>query len=228
MLTRISYWTLSWARWLYLTLSRHVYFFKQNFYNVFPSKYRSQSNSGFPAKILEAFMIFHGQYTNPHRPSSLTPSKYLAKSVSEALSPPASCYIFPLRSKYSSPSPVLRFSQSTFLPFGDRPRSNIKREVLGRANRLLLSQNQSFFTTGVLPPISSSWRQAPWDSRTEISFFFFNLNFAVIVLMLHPLWREDRFASYENAWPFVNCAYRTYSMLLKILSFALYTSPLSV
>jgi hypothetical protein len=27
------------------------------------------------------------------------------------------------------------------------------------------SQRQSYFTTGGLPPISSSWRQAPWDSR---------------------------------------------------------------
>jgi hypothetical protein len=27
------------------------------------------------------------------------------------------------------------------------------------------SQNQSYFTTGGLLPVSSSWRQAPWDSR---------------------------------------------------------------
>jgi hypothetical protein len=36
------------------------------------------------------------------------------------------------------------------------------------------------------------------------------------------------FASYEYAWPFVKCTYRTCSMLLKILPLALYTSPLSV
>jgi hypothetical protein len=36
-----------------------------------------------------------------------------------------------------------------------------------------------------------------------------------------------RFVSYEYAWPFGN-KYRTYSMLLKILPFALYTSPLPV
>jgi hypothetical protein len=30
------------------------------------------------------------------------------------------------------------------------------------------SQSQSYFTTGGLPPISSSWRQTPWDSRPEI------------------------------------------------------------
>jgi hypothetical protein len=29
------------------------------------------------------------------------------------------------------------------------------------------SQNQSYFTTGSLRPISLSWRQAPWDSRPE-------------------------------------------------------------
>jgi hypothetical protein len=29
------------------------------------------------------------------------------------------------------------------------------------------SQSQSYFTTGGLPPISSSWRQAPWDSRPD-------------------------------------------------------------
>jgi hypothetical protein len=32
------------------------------------------------------------------------------------------------------------------------------------------SQSQRYFTTGGLLPISSSWRQAPWDSRPE--FFF--------------------------------------------------------
>jgi hypothetical protein len=31
-------------------------------------------------------------------------------------------------------------------------------------------QSHSYFTTGNLPPISSSWRQAPWDSRPEILF----------------------------------------------------------
>jgi hypothetical protein len=32
------------------------------------------------------------------------------------------------------------------------------------------SQNQSYFTTGSLPQISSSWRQAPRDSRPVILF----------------------------------------------------------
>jgi hypothetical protein len=43
-----------------------------------------------------------------------------------------------------------------------------------------LSQCQNYFTTGGLPPISSAWRQAPWDSWPE---FFFNWTLAVIVLM---------------------------------------------
>jgi hypothetical protein len=30
------------------------------------------------------------------------------------------------------------------------------------------SQSQSYFTTGGLPPVSSSWRQAPWDLRPLI------------------------------------------------------------
>jgi hypothetical protein len=34
--------------------------------------------------------------------------------------------------------------------------------------------------------------------------------------------------SYEYAWPFVKCTYRTYSMLWKILPLELYTSPLSI
>jgi hypothetical protein len=42
------------------------------------------------------------------------------------------------------------------------------------------SQSQSHFTTGGLPPISSSWRQAPWDSRPV---YFFNWTLAVIILM---------------------------------------------
>jgi hypothetical protein len=35
-------------------------------------------------------------------------------------------------------------------------------------------QSQSYFTTGGLPPISSSWRQAPWDSRHSNSIFQLN------------------------------------------------------
>jgi hypothetical protein len=38
---------------------------------------------------------------------------------------------------------------------------------------LVNRESQSYFTTGGLPPISSTWRQAPWDSRPV--FFFFQL-----------------------------------------------------
>jgi hypothetical protein len=44
------------------------------------------------------------------------------------------------------------------------------------------SQSQSYFTTGGLPPISLSWRQAPWDPRRGI-FFSSNWTLAVLVLM---------------------------------------------
>jgi hypothetical protein len=84
-------------------------------------------------------------------------------------------------------------------------------------------QGQTYFTTGGLLPISSSWRQAPWGSRPDI---FFNWTLAAIVIMKHPLWREHRFAPCEYAWPFVKCTYGTYSMLMKVLPVALYTSPL--
>jgi hypothetical protein len=43
------------------------------------------------------------------------------------------------------------------------------------------SESQSYFTTGGLSPISSSWRQAPWGSRSEICFFDWAL--AVIIFM---------------------------------------------
>jgi hypothetical protein len=33
--------------------------------------------------------------------------------------------------------------------------------------RPLTNQSQSYFTTGGLPPISSSWRQAPWGPRPD-------------------------------------------------------------
>jgi hypothetical protein len=43
----------------------------------------------------------------------------------------------------------------------------------------------------------------------------FKLILAVIVLVYHPLWREDRFASYKYAWPFLKYIFRMYSILLK-------------
>jgi hypothetical protein len=83
---------------------------------------------------------------------------------------------------------------------------------------LMSSQPSGHFTTGGLLPVSSSWRQAPWDSRPEI---FFQLNpCGHSPYVTSSLWREVGFLSYEYAWPFVKCMYHTYSMLLK--------SPLSV
>jgi hypothetical protein len=80
------------------------------------------------------------------------------------------------------------------------------------------------FTTLRLPPDSLSLRQAPWDSRPEISFSSEPLR---SVLMYHPLWK-DGFISYEYVWPYVKCIFRTYSTLLKKFPFAIYTSPVSV
>jgi hypothetical protein len=68
----------------------------------------------------------------------------------------------------------------------------------------------------------------PLEVHDQREFIFFNWTLAVIALVQHPLLREDGFASYEHVWAFVKCTYRTYSMLLKILSCAIYTSPLSV
>jgi hypothetical protein len=61
-----------------------------------------------------------------------------------------------------------------------------------------------------------------------IYFFFCNWTLALIVLMQYPLWGEDGILCYEYVWPFFKCTYRTCSMLLKILPFALYTSPMVV
>jgi hypothetical protein len=58
--------------------------------------------------------------------------------------------------------------------------------------------------------------------------FFLNFTLAVIVLMSHPLWRENLLFSCGYAWPFVKCKFRTYNMILKILIFTLHTTALSV
>jgi hypothetical protein len=49
---------------------------------------------------------------------------------------------------------------------------------------LVESQNQSYFTTGSLSPISSSWQQAPWESRPVI--LFSNWTLAIPVPIKHP------------------------------------------
>jgi hypothetical protein len=54
-------------------------------------------------------------------------------------------------------------------------------------DRLSESKSQTHFTTGGLPPISSSWQQVPWDSRPAM-FFFFNWTLAVTVLMYYKFY----------------------------------------
>jgi hypothetical protein len=57
----------------------------------------------------------------------------------------------------------------------------------------------AFFSTGGLSTIGSSWRQVPWDLRPVI--LFSNWTLAVIVLMCHPLWREEGSVVYKYCWP---------------------------
>jgi hypothetical protein len=45
--------------------------------------------------------------------------------------------------------------------------------LINESENRLKTQSQNYFTTGGLPPISSSWWQAPWDPRPVI---FFQLN----------------------------------------------------
>jgi hypothetical protein len=61
---------------------------------------------------------------------------------------------------------------------------------------------------------------APSPLRFTAKEYFGNLSLAVIVL-------SDEKMGYEYARPFVKCMYHTYSTLLKIFAFALYTSPVS-
>jgi hypothetical protein len=85
-------------------------------------------------------------------------------------------------------------------------------------------QSQSYFTTGGLPPISSSWSQTPWNPRPENSFFKWTLTAIGNFLSDEKL----GLSSYEYAWPSGKCTFRTCNMLLKIISFALHTVPLPV
>jgi hypothetical protein len=70
------------------------------------------------------------------------------------------------------------------LPLGSRTVPGLNYQLL-TATLLSQSQSQSYFATGGLPPISSFWRQAPWDSRPE---YFFQL-------MQPPLW-----SSGQSSW----------------------------
>jgi hypothetical protein len=123
------------------------------------------------------------------------------------------------------PSLLFTGSHTILSQFEDWRPSHTNLIVLGSQTALQLTltteltQSQNYVTIDDLPPIISSWRQAPWES-------FFNWVLAVIVLMQHPFWREDGVVSYEYTWPFDKRMYRTCSALLNILPFALYTTPL--
>jgi hypothetical protein len=84
------------------------------------------------------------------------------------------------------------------------------------------TQSQSCFTTGGLPPISSSWRQDSWDSLPEF-YYFLHLNpYGHNPCVTSPLTR----GCIRPLWiclAFVKCTCRTYSMILKILPFTVYT-----
>jgi hypothetical protein len=54
---------------------------------------------------------------------------------------------------------------------------------LATVPQLLQNQSPSYFMTGGLPPISSSWRQAPWPASPWRPDSFFNWPLAVIALM---------------------------------------------
>jgi hypothetical protein len=85
--------------------------------------------------------------------------------------------------------------------------------------------SQSYFRLAVYCP-SAILASSPLQHT--IRDFFSNWTLMVIVLIQRLLWREDSFASYEYACPIIKCMYCTYRLLLKILLFALSTSPLSV
>jgi hypothetical protein len=63
-----------------------------------------------------------------------------------------------LKLTISSPPTTRRVTVEVFVPASTRV------SLFGSQSQ---SQSQSYFTTGGLPPISLSWRQAPWDSRPE-------------------------------------------------------------
>jgi hypothetical protein len=60
------------------------------------------------------------------------------------------------------------------------------------------SQSQSYFTTGSLPPISSSWQQ-PLETHNQ--YYYFKWTLAVIILMKYLLWQEDASVIYNCCWP---------------------------
>jgi hypothetical protein len=69
----------------------------------------------------------------------------------------------------------------------------------GRTKERMLSQSQSYFKTVSLPPISSSWRKASWDSRH--SNFIFQLNTCGYSPYATSPWRDDGPVAYNCCWP---------------------------
>jgi hypothetical protein len=90
---------------------------------------------------------------------------------------------------------------------------------------LTQSQAQNYFTTGGLPPISSSWNWVPWGSWPKV---FLQLNRCDHSPYVASSMTIRWVCLLRIGFAFVKCTYRTYSRLLKILPFAKYTSPLSV
>jgi hypothetical protein len=77
--------------------------------------------------------------------------------------------LYPLSSLFRTALPGTRIFTSVFLArcFVLSVFHNLPYSVYLSAS---VSQSQSYFMTGTIPPISSSWRRAPWDSQQE--FFF--------------------------------------------------------
>jgi hypothetical protein len=53
-----------------------------------------------------------------------------------------------------------------------------------RLSRADQSQSQSYFTTGDLPSITSSWRQAPWDPRPVFENLQKTRSWFILIIML--------------------------------------------
>jgi hypothetical protein len=78
--------------------------------------------------------------------------------------------------------------------------------------------------SGGLPPLSSSWRKGHLRLRTR---FFLQLTPCVHTPYVTSSLTRGWVCLLWNTLGLDKCTYRTYSVLLKILTFALYTSPLS-
>jgi hypothetical protein len=74
------------------------------------------------------------------------------------------------------------------------------------------SQSQSYFMTGSLPPISSSWHQAPWGSQPEM--FFHNCSHSLYVTSSPMRWWG---CLLWIGFAFVKCMYHTYILFVTYL-----------